>query len=254
MKRAYLRGNRKAGGKYVALLSPEVMFELFDDDRMRDYMNFGQTNAPFGDGMVIDMFGLRFVEVLNAPIVDNGTVLAHDSIIIAEEAYAITKLQGQGLRVISKGLGSAGVEDPLDQRQSIGWKMTGFAVKVLNNEAVVNYWSVPADVEPDLQPSPNFVYVTFVSGEDENTDAPINFRNSVVPILPSAQLVTAIEVASITFTIDGQNVPYVTGGTFPIDGKELRFTTVVNGTVTTLGDGSTITANTIVTVSIVDAG
>jgi len=54
MKRAYLRGNRKAGGKYVALISPEVMFQLFDDQRMRDYMDFGNTNAPLNDGMIID--------------------------------------------------------------------------------------------------------------------------------------------------------------------------------------------------------
>jgi hypothetical protein len=51
-------------------------------------------------------------------------------------------------------LGSAGVEDPLDQRQSIGWKMTGFGTKVLLPEAIVNYWSVatnqadtPAEIE-----------------------------------------------------------------------------------------------------------
>jgi N4-gp56 family major capsid protein len=163
MKRAYLRGNRKANGKYVALVSPEVMFQLFDDQRMRDYMDFGNSNAPFGDGMTVDMFGLRFVEVLNAPIItgewnagttQNPNTLAfdaHDSIVIAEESYAITKLQGQGVRVITKGLGSAGVEDPLEQRQSIGWKMTGFSSKVLNNEAVVNYWSVPGDFEATLQ-------------------------------------------------------------------------------------------------------
>ena len=243
MKRAYLRGNRKAGGRYVALVSPEVMFELFDDERMKDYMDFGQTNAPFGDGMVIDMFGLRFVEVLNAPIVDNGTVLAHDSIIIAEESYAITKLQGQGLRVITKGLGSAGVEDPLDQRQSIGWKMTGFAVKVLNNEAVVNYWTVPADVEPDLQAplEDGIVYITFVGADGENIDVPINFRNSVVPIASGGTLQNAVDVARITFTVDGQNVDSV-------EGKVLAFT---EGTTPRLLN-ATFTQNAIITVSLVD--
>jgi len=216
MKRAYLKGNRKAGGRYVALISPEVMFQLFDDDRMRDYMDFGQTNAPFGDGMTVDMFGLRFTEVLNAPIVDNGTVEAHDSVIIAEEAYAITKLQGQGIRVITKGLGSAGVEDPLEQRQSIGWKMTGFAVKVLNNEAVVNYWSVPGDVEPDLEAplGDNIRYVTFVTNEgavdaagaQSNGAIPINFRAAVVPVADGTVYDNAIDVAKITLTIDGEDL------------------------------------------------
>jgi len=204
MKRAYLRGNRKAGGKYVALISPEVMFQLFDDQRMRDYMDFGQTNAPFGDGMVIDMFGLRFVEVLNAPIVDNGTVLAHDSIIIAEEAYAITKLQGQSIRVITKGLGSAGVEDPLDQRQSIGWKMTGFAVKVLNNEAVVNYWSVPGDFEAALDAPTatmteypgDFEYVEFVIDQTNKEKAELRFASLPI-ILGTTTFQQALDAAKL---------------------------------------------------------
>jgi N4-gp56 family major capsid protein len=156
MKRAHLSGSRKAGGKYLALVSPEIMYDLFDDNRMQTYMNFGQTNAPFRDGLAIEMFGIRFEEVLNAPIIaaqfNSGTEQApvlvdfevHDIIILGEEGYAVTKLEGAGIRIITKGLGSAGVEDPLDQRQSIGWKITGFGAKVLNQESVVNYWVVPS--------------------------------------------------------------------------------------------------------------
>lgn len=142
-KKDFVTGVRGAANRYVALISPEVMFALFDDERMVQYMNFGQTNAPLMDGMVIDMFGIRFEEVLNAPVLGK----AHDSIVLADEAYAITKLQGEGnVRVITKGLGSAGVDDPLDQRQSIGYKITGFSAKVLRPESVVNYWSNPEAV------------------------------------------------------------------------------------------------------------
>jgi N4-gp56 family major capsid protein len=140
-KKDYVSGIRGASGRYVALISPEVMYALFDDKRMLQYMSFGQTNAPLSDGVAIDMFGIRFEEVLNAPVVGS----AHDSIVLADEAYAITKLQGEGnVRVITKGLGSAGVSDPLDQRQSIGYKITGFSAKVLRPESVVNYWSNPS--------------------------------------------------------------------------------------------------------------
>ena len=139
-KKDFVTGVRGASGRYVALISPEVMFALFDDQRMIQYMSFGQTNAPLADGVAIDMFGIRFEEVLNAPVVGDF----HDSIILADEAYAITKLAGEGnVRVITKGLGSAGVSDPLDQRQSIGYKITGFSAKVLRPESVVNYWSNP---------------------------------------------------------------------------------------------------------------
>ena len=140
-KKDFVSGVRGASGRYIALVSPEVMFALFDDERMIQYMSFGQNNGPLMDGMIVDLFGIRFEEVLNAPVLGN----AHDSIILADEAYAITKLQGEGnVRVITKGLGSAGVEDPLDQRQSIGYKITGFGTKVLRSESVVNYWSNPA--------------------------------------------------------------------------------------------------------------
>lgn len=145
MKKSHLGGNRKANGRYVALLSPEIMYDLFDDQRMKDYMTWGNSNAAFSDGMVIDMFGLRFKEVLNAPTASNDAVIAHDAIVIGEEGYAITKLEGAGVQIIAKGLGSAGTEDGLNQRQSIGWKITGFGAKVINNEAVVNYWSVPSN-------------------------------------------------------------------------------------------------------------
>lgn len=139
-KKDYVTGVRGAANRYIAMVSPEVMFALFDDQRMIQYMNFGNNNAPLMDGMVVDLFGIRFEEVLNAPVIGD----AHDSIILADEAYAITKLAGEGnVRVITKGLGSAGVSDPLDQRQSIGYKITGFSAKVLRPESVVNYWSNP---------------------------------------------------------------------------------------------------------------
>jgi N4-gp56 family major capsid protein len=143
-KKDFVTGVRGANGRYIALISPEVMYALFDDQRMLQYMQFGQTNAPLMDGVAIDMFGIRFEEVLNAPTITVGAHTLHDSIVLADEAYAITKLEGMGnVRVITKGLGSAGVEDPLDQRQSIGYKITGFSAKVLRPESVVNYWSNP---------------------------------------------------------------------------------------------------------------
>ena len=172
MKKAFIGGNRKAGGKYVALVSPDVMAQLFEDTKVQNFMNFGRTNAMFSDGMIVDLFGIRFEEVLNAPIFSHSFTdsdsnehesSVHISTIIGEEAYAITKLEGAGLRVISKGLGSAGVEDPLDQRQSIGWKITGFGAKVINPEAIVNYFSAPqfeTSVE-DFADSPREYTITF---------------------------------------------------------------------------------------------
>jgi N4-gp56 family major capsid protein len=209
MKRGFIGGNRKAGGKYVALIAPEIMYSLFDDPKVRDYMDFGQTNGMFNDGMIVDMFGIRFEEVLNAPYYDTGTVIVHDSIVIGEEAYAITKLEGQSLKVITKGLGSAGVEDPLDQRQSIGWKMTGFATKVLNSEAVVNYWAIATDQATANGTAveitaPNYVYdehlvspitVTFAAGANSGE---ITLTDATVTVVTGQSLAQALAGANIT--------------------------------------------------------
>jgi hypothetical protein len=211
MKRGFISGNRKAGGKYVALVAPEIMFSLFDDPKVRDYMDFGQTNGMYADGMIVDMFGIRFEEVLNSPyiMVDSGDLAAHDSIVIGEEAYAITKLEGQSLKVITKGLGSAGVEDPLDQRQSIGWKMTGFSTKVLLPEAVVNYWALATnheDTSVEIE-APNFTYantnisVTFALGTAQDGPLPSDRQTIVAPGQTLAQAIAGVGafVAGSTF-------------------------------------------------------
>ena len=196
MKREYITGNRKAGGKYVALISPEVVFALFDDQRVKDYMDFGQTNTMFADGMVLDMFGIRFEEVMNNPIAAGASaaVLVHDSIVIGEEAYAITKLEGAGIRVITKGLGSAGVEDPLDQRQSIGWKITGFGAKVLDPRAIVNYWSVPGEVAANFTNETNATAVGAYTVTFGVTDANITLaanQDGIATVLPGITLAEA---------------------------------------------------------------
>ena len=142
MKKAYIKGVRKAKGKYVSLVSPEVMYDLIDDDKMEKYMNYGQTNRPLVDNMAFSMFGINWVEVLNAPTLEvigtTKTATVHQTIVIGEQAYAVTKLEGAGVKIIHKGLGSGGAtNDALDQIHSIGWKINGFTAKVLNTESVV---------------------------------------------------------------------------------------------------------------------
>ncbi len=220
MKRGFISGNRKAGGKYVALVAPEIMFSLFDDPKVRDYMDFGNTNGMFNDGMIVDMFGIRFEEVLNSPFIltDAGDLVAHDSIVIGEEAYAITKLEGQSLKVITKGLGSAGVEDPLDQRQSIGWKMTGFSTKVLLPEAVVNYWALATNHETTSTEieAPNFTYA--------NTQVTVTFaaRTTNGATLPAT---------TVVYMGEGQTLAQAIAGTEGFAAGTVFHTAITGGTV-----------------------
>lgn len=146
MKKDHIKPVRGTG-KYIALVSPSVMFDLMDDEKLTKFMQYGQTNAPMKDGMVADMYDIRFIEVLNAKVEENEAatpVDVHHSIVLGDEAYGDVELEANGnVKIIKKGLGSAGTADALDQRQSVGWKVNGYACKVLTPLAVYDYMSVP---------------------------------------------------------------------------------------------------------------
>ena len=48
----------------------------------------------------------------------------YSTLIIADDAYGVTEITGGGLQHIVKQLGSAGSGDPLNQRATVGWKVT----------------------------------------------------------------------------------------------------------------------------------
>lgn len=46
----------------------------------------------------------------------------YSTLVLGADAYGVTKIEGGGLRMIVKQLGSSGTSDPLDQRSTTGWK------------------------------------------------------------------------------------------------------------------------------------
>lgn len=68
-------------------------------------------------------------------------------LILGKEALARTGLAGQdSAKMYVKPLGSAGVLDPIDQRQSIGFKINSVGFGSTRPEAVVDYICVPTQV------------------------------------------------------------------------------------------------------------
>ena len=89
---------------------------------------------------VENLAGAQAEEELQAQ--ETATAVAEEN---GELAQAEIKIEGEGdVQTIVKALGSAGTEDPLNQRQSIGYKINAFAVKRLYEEAIVRYESVPS--------------------------------------------------------------------------------------------------------------
>lgn len=69
------------------------------------------------------------------------------TMILGKDALARTGLQGEGnAKMYVKPLGSTGVLDPIDQRQSIGFKINSVGFGSVRTEAVVDYINVPTQL------------------------------------------------------------------------------------------------------------
>lgn len=84
---------------------------------------------------------IRFIETTHAKVFTGegaSSIDVYSMLVMGADAYGVTKLTGQALQTIVKDLGSAGSDDPLDQRSSVGWKATRVA-KILNESWIVRY-------------------------------------------------------------------------------------------------------------------
>lgn len=145
MKKNHVRP--AVNGKYLAIISPEVAFDLMVDPLFKEMMEYGSKITPIMENEIGDLYGMKFVEQVNAKTFDGeGAAGAnvHASIVIGNQAYGITTIKGQGdIKSIVKPLGSAGSLDPLNQRQTIGWKVNAFVAKRLDETAIARYESIP---------------------------------------------------------------------------------------------------------------
>lgn len=136
-------------GKYLWFVTPEVAYDL---------KSTTATNASWVDitkytnqkdiieGEIGEFMGFRFIEDNNLKIVDNITgVPVHKTLILGkangDSPFGLVELEGESSspKIIHKGLGSAGADDPIDQKQTLGWKIMGFGVRLLYEEAIMCY-------------------------------------------------------------------------------------------------------------------
>ena len=128
-----------ADGCYVALVTPDVVYDLQDDENFIKVSAY-QMKEGILMGEVGKLFGCRIVETTQAKVFEHAGASSADVasvIVLGQYAYGYTSLTGSNPRVIVKPAGSAGTGDPLDQVSTVGWKMDGFAVKLLQPEFAV---------------------------------------------------------------------------------------------------------------------
>mgnify|MGYP002521099982 CR=1 FL=1 len=135
---------KRINGYYIGFISPDVAYDLAKDALWQDVSKYnGGTNILNGE--IGKIHGVRFIETTNALVneVDQGTtespkvVNVHNVLIIGQNALGEVDLEGEGKpEMIVKDLGSAGTNDPLNQRASAGWKCMDTFVR-LNELALI---------------------------------------------------------------------------------------------------------------------
>ena len=125
----------KIDGSYVAIIHPDVAYDLMRDDEWIDVHKYSETKEIF-EGEIGKIAGVRFVETTEAKIFADGGKDGRDvysTLVLGANAYGVTELTGGGLQHIVKQLGSGGTADPLNQRGTAGWKATKVAEILVEN-------------------------------------------------------------------------------------------------------------------------
>ena len=111
-------------GKYfIGIVDPEVAYDLMNDSLWQDVSKYNGGEA-IKSGEIGRLGGVRFFETTQVKV-DNNTssVPIHLCMIIGKDAYGVVDVEGSAKpEMIVKQLGSAGTDDPLNQRASAGWK------------------------------------------------------------------------------------------------------------------------------------
>lgn len=126
------------GRSFIGLVSEDTAFDLDDAEGWIPVEKYPNKSNVMEDEIGA-LGNVRFLMSTNAYSDADGNLNSgpvHYTIILAQNAYAITRISGQTLKNIVKPLGSAGTADPLDQRSTSGWKLT-FVAKILDQNNIV---------------------------------------------------------------------------------------------------------------------
>lgn len=112
----------RIGDSWVAIIHPDLSYDLTNDPAWQNVKDYDPSD--WYEGEIGRIHGVRFVETTEAKIwtgAGSGGRAVYSTLVLADNAYGVTEIEGGGLRHIVKQLGSAGTADPLDQRATVGY-------------------------------------------------------------------------------------------------------------------------------------
>lgn len=123
-------------GSYIGIIDPDISYDIQNLPLWQDVSKYSGGKAIM-DGEIGKLGGVRFIETTETHV-KNGKI--HCAMIIGKDAYGAVDIANQAAKqkphIIVKPFGSSGTEDPLNQRQTAGWKTMYTAVR-LNELAMV---------------------------------------------------------------------------------------------------------------------
>lgn len=125
---------------YVCYIHPDVAKDLMRNQEWIEAHKYVNPDNIY-KGYIGEMAGVKFFESTNAMIWKGGesdpTGLAvYGCVFHGKDAFATTEIEGGGLQHIVKQLGSSGAADPLNQRATVGWKLTKVSTRLINDYIV----------------------------------------------------------------------------------------------------------------------
>ena len=120
------------GGYYIGFCDPSVAYDLQNDALWQDISKYnGAENIMKGE--IGRIHGVRFILTTMCPTdaTTNTNGKLHKTLIVGKDAYGVVDVNGSSKpEIIIKPTGSAGTEDPLNQRASVGWKAMAVTVRL----------------------------------------------------------------------------------------------------------------------------
>jgi N4-gp56 family major capsid protein len=123
-------GAYNGSGKFVLIVDPTVKMNLVADTKFINASSYSAVTRLYNNE-VGEWFGVRVIESNNMSVI-TSTAKVHQSLLLGQNAYAVSDLQVLSTYVEGPG----GVSDPLHQKRTLGWK-TAFATTILNNSFMV---------------------------------------------------------------------------------------------------------------------